>query len=79
MNKLNYTKITIDNRCLDLLLTEDEITTAFERSLLDENKSFMNWDECCKCWPIQKPPECNFWRKILGLCIRCNCPQNHPS
>ena len=35
-----YTKITVDGRCLDLLLTEDEITTCFERCRVESNQKF---------------------------------------
>ncbi len=67
-----HTTITIDGRCLDLLLTEDEITTSFERTLEASNQKYIDMEKCCVCWPINKPPECAFWRKILGLCEK-NC------
>lgn len=74
---MNYkhTTITIDNRCLDLLLTEDEIATGFARSLQSENQTYIPIGKCCSCWPVQKPPQCNFWKRILGLCVECNCPK----
>ena len=71
--KYNYTNITIDNRCLDLLLTEDEIATAFARAMDLQNKQYIDSSKCCSCWPTKKPPECGFWRKILGLCVSCEC------
>lgn len=76
MHTLNHTTITIDNRCLDLLLTEQEIEIAFERSMKEENRLFIDVNKCCKCWPTNKPPECGFWKKILGLCLKCNCSCN---
>jgi hypothetical protein len=71
--QLYHTNITIDNRCLDLLLTEDEITNAFGRSLKEENKNLIDTIKCCSCWPTKKPPQCGFWTKILGLCVSCDC------
>ena len=68
-----HTTIQIDNRCLDLLLTDDEIATGFARFLQPENKNDISADKCCSCWPAQKPPQCNFWKKILGLCLQCEC------
>lgn len=67
-----HATITVDGRCLDLLLTEDEIATCFERSLMEDNQKYINPEECCSCWPANKPPECPFWRKILGICQNCD-------
>lgn len=69
--KLFHTTITIDNRCLDLLLTEDEIAQSFERSLHSDNQQFIDKDKCCKCWPTNQPPKCGFWNRILGYCNHC--------
>jgi len=74
MDNCNYkhTTIEIDGRCLDLLVTDDEITNLFERSLSEANKKFIDSKKCCSCWPINKPPECSFWKKILGMCVECD-------
>lgn len=69
--KLFHTTITIDDRCLDLLLTEDEIAQSFGRSLYSENDQFIDKYKSCKCWPANKPPKCSFWDKILGCCKEC--------
>ena len=69
--QLRHTTITVDGRCIDLLLTDDEITTSFERTLKEENIKLINAEECCSCWPANPPPECPFWRKILGICREC--------
>jgi hypothetical protein len=69
--KLVHANVYIDDRCLDLLLTEEEIAVAFERSLVTENKQYIDIKKCCSCWSIRKPPKCNFWNKILGLCNEC--------
>lgn len=63
---------TVDGRCLDLLLTDEEVSTAFERSLKDDNQQFIDNDRRCGSWPINKPPECSFWRRILGICRECD-------
>lgn len=70
--KLFHATIIVDDRCLDLLLTEDEIAQAFERSLHSENIQILDKDKCCKCWSVIKPPQkCGFWNKILGYCQDC--------
>jgi hypothetical protein len=69
---LRHATVTVDGRCLDLLLTDEEIAGAFERSLKDENQGLIEKDKCCSCWPINPPPECSFWRKILGICRECD-------
>lgn len=68
---LRHTTITIDGRCIDLLLTDEEISAAFERAIKDENSSFIDMNKCCSCWPVNPPPECPLWRKILGICKEC--------
>lgn len=68
--ELYYTKITKDNRCLDLLLTEDELVSGVKRAL--DHPQMVDKTQCCSCWSVEKPPKCNFWSKILGLCKECN-------
>jgi len=67
-----HTTIVVDGRCLDLLLNDEEIASSFERALRDENQQFIAKDKCCSCWPLNPPPECPFWRKILGICRECD-------
>ena len=69
--QLRHTTVTVDGRCLDLLMNDDEIATCFERTLKDENIKLIDIDKCCSCWPTNPPPECPFWRKILGICREC--------
>ena len=38
---LYHAKINVDNRCLDLLLTQEDIAIAFERSLKEENRKYI--------------------------------------
>lgn len=67
-----HTKIIVDGRCLDLLMTEEEITTCFERCLLNENEKYIDQKTRCSSWPLNMPPECSFWKKILGMCRECD-------
>ena len=80
MTKYIHGTAVVDERCLDLLLTEDEIATAFQRTLQEENYQYLDRTKCGRCWPRQRPPDCPFWRKILGMCLACDCDhyQNNP-
>jgi len=66
-----HAKTTKDNRCIDLLLTEEEVIVAFKRSLDPNNKNYFDENNCGSCWNIEKPPKCNFWSRILGICSEC--------
>jgi hypothetical protein len=66
-----HATITIDGRCLDLLMTEEEISSCFERTLSEDNQRYIDAEKCCGCWPTAKPPECPFWRRIMGICEGC--------
>ena len=63
---LTKTKVIVDGRCLDILLTEDEVITAHARAMQPENSSLLG-DDCCSCWPTDKEP-CGFWDRILNKC-----------
>lgn len=67
-----HTTIVKDDRCVDLLLTEDEIVTAFQRSVDPKNQSYIDKNKCCDCWSIEKPPKCTFWSRIMGICKECD-------
>jgi len=74
---LKHTIINLDNKCLDLLLTEEEIQGAFARALDHNNAQYINENICCKCWPVDSNKECcPFWKKIFGLCESCE--ENSP-
>ncbi len=75
--KLIHAQTNIDNRCVDLLLTESEILDGFRRALDINNRQYFDQDKLCKEWPVAKPKDCALWRKILGLCITCNCEGNN--
>jgi len=68
-----HTIIKVDDKCLDLLLTDDEIKAAFERALHAENDKYINPEACCSCWPIDTHDDncCPFWKEIFGLCEEC--------
>lgn len=69
---LRHTIINVDNKCLDLLLTEVEIQKAFARALDHNNAQYIDQKICCKCWPIDSNKECcPFWKNIFGLCEHC--------
>lgn len=70
--ELRHATVTVDGRCIDLLLKDDEIAVALERALMEENQRFIDTEKCCSCWPVNPPPECPFWRKILGVCKECD-------
>lgn len=65
--KLYFSKIDVDGRCIDLLLTETEIARASKRAIDPKNCDQIP-DNLNTCWPIDKPPACSFWDKILGNC-----------
>jgi len=72
MSKLYYSRVIVDGRCLDLLLDEDEIATGIERAL--ENPTIVDQfpEASGSCWPMEKPPKCNFWNRITNKCCECN-------
>lgn len=65
--KLTYTKIEIDGRCIDLLFNDAEIAKAAKRAC-DPNNGDLIPENTNTCWPIEKPPECSFWNRIIGKC-----------
>lgn len=65
---LIHTKVEIDGRCIDLLMTEEEVIACFKRALLNENFKYINLENSCNSWPVQKPKTCIFWKKLLGIC-----------
>ena len=68
---LTKTKVIVDGRCLDILLTEDEVILAHARAMQPENTNLLG-DDCCSCWPIDKEP-CGFWDSVLN---KCDCDKN---
>jgi hypothetical protein len=71
--KLYFSRCEIDGRCVTLLLTEKEIVNAAKRCELKENEKFLIEENMIgSCWPVEKPPKCSIWNKLLG---RCDCKE----
>ena len=72
MSKLYYSKVVVDGRCIDLLLSEDEVETGAERAL--ENPSIVvSFPESHgSCWSADKPPKCGLWSRIMNKCCECS-------
>jgi len=70
--KLYFSKTELDGRCISMLLTEKEILKASERALDEKNAEFVGDNMIGSCWPIQKPPSCSLWNRIMG---RCDCKE----
>ena len=66
-SELIFLQATKDGRCLDMLFTEKEIAKALARAEDPKNSDLIP-DTCCTCWPIEKPPECSFWNRIMFNC-----------
>jgi hypothetical protein len=64
---LTYGKVQVDGRCIDLLLTDVEVARASKRACDPANNLYIPTD-INTCWPIEKPPECSFWNRIMGNC-----------
>jgi hypothetical protein len=66
-SELVHIQTTKDGRCVDMLLTMKEIEKGMDRFIDPKNESLRPSD-CCTCWPIEKPPKCTFWDRILFKC-----------
>jgi hypothetical protein len=64
---LVYLQAKKDDRCIDMLLTMKEIEKAVARAEDSKNADKIPSD-CCTCWPIDKPPKCKFWDRIMFKC-----------
>lgn len=64
-------QVSIDNRCMDLFLTEEEVLLGFKRFLDPDNRVKIDFSKTCSTWPIKKPKDCSFWRKVFGICCDC--------
>ena len=64
--KLAKCKVNVDGRCLDLLLTEEEVIVAHSRAMKPGNVHLLG-NDCCSCWPSTKEP-CGFWDRVLNKC-----------
>jgi len=67
--ELIYIQGKKDNRCLDMLLTIKEIEKAVARAEDVKNKHLIP-ENCDTCWPIEKPPKCTFWDRVMFNCSK---------
>lgn len=67
--ELIYIQGKKDNRCLDMLLPIKEIEKAVARAEDVKNKHLIP-ENCDTCWPIEKPPKCTFWDRIMFNCSK---------
>lgn len=66
-SELIFLQAKKDDRCIDMLLTMSEIQKAIARAEDPKNTKLIPPD-CCTCWPIEKPPKCKFWDRIMFNC-----------
>ena len=66
-SELVFIQTVKDDRCIDMLLSMKEIEKGISRAIDPKNKSLIP-DNCCTCWPIEKPPSCTFWDRLLFKC-----------
>lgn len=70
-NEYIHVKKVIDGRCIDLLFTEDEFIEASSRAI-DVKNAHQLEDITGQCWPVDKPPKCSLWDRIMGRCCQCD-------
>jgi hypothetical protein len=68
MSELYHAKAKINERDIDLVLTEDQLLEGISAAL--KNSDFICKQNPGACWPIEKPQACGVWKRIFGL---CNC------
>jgi hypothetical protein len=66
-NELIHVQFEKDDRCIDMLLTQSEIEKGVARALDTKNYDLL-CKNCCTCWPVEKPPKCNFWDRLMFKC-----------
>lgn len=64
---LYHTKVQVDGRCVDLLLSEAEIAKGANRVSSGKYNKYIP-ETVNTCWPIEQPPKCSFWDRIIGNC-----------
>ena len=67
---LVHVQFTKDDRCVDMFLTLKEIEKGVERFIDPKNENIRPTN-CCSCWPVEKPPKCTFWDRIMFKCCEC--------
>jgi hypothetical protein len=66
MSDLYYAKAKINDREIDLLISEDQLLEGISEAL--NNPNIVCEKNPGTCWPIQKPTGCPIWKKIFGIC-----------
>lgn len=66
-SELIHVQTTRDDRCIDMLLTAKEIEKGVARAIDPKNVDLVI-KNCSTCWPIDKPPKCSFWDRIMFRC-----------
>jgi hypothetical protein len=66
-SELIHVQTTKDGRCIDMLLTLKEIERGVDRAVDPKNANMISAN-CSTCWPVEKPPKCTFWDRILYRC-----------
>lgn len=69
--ELFYVQTEKDGRCIDMLLTLKEIEKGMVRAT-DPNNANLMPKNCATCWPVEKPPKCTFWDKLMFRCSELN-------
>jgi hypothetical protein len=68
-DELIHVQFIKDDRCIDMLLTISEIEKGVERATNPENTDILS-TTCNTCWPIEKPPKCSFWDRLMFNCSK---------
>ena len=66
MDEIYYAKAKINDREIDLLLSEKQLLDGISEAL--KNPLMVCEKDPGTCWPINKPDACPIWKKIFGLC-----------
>ncbi len=72
IEQLYYAKTVVNGREIDLVLNEQQVVDGLQSALI--NSGFVCASNGGNCWPVEKPEDCPFWRKVFNLCKNCDCP-----
>jgi hypothetical protein len=70
MSELYYAKARLNDRDIDLVLTEEQLLEGISSAL--KNPNFICEQNPGACWPVEKPESCGIWKRIFGI---CNCKE----
>jgi hypothetical protein len=66
-SELIHIQTVKDDRCIDMLLTVKEIEKGVARAVDPKNINLIP-NDCSTCWPVEKPPKCTLWDRIMFRC-----------